>query len=52
MLYVEQICRLACHLENEREAILHYDHHDYAEQKRAALEKWEAELKEILTHDD
>ena len=37
-------------METGREAILHYDHHhhDYAEQKRAKLEKWEDELTDVL----
>ena len=41
--------RLLGHKVGSGEAILHYDHHDYAEQKRVALERWEAELKAILS---
>lgn len=40
--------RLLGHKVGSGEAILHYDHHDYAEQKRAALETWEEELEKII----
>ena len=41
--------RLLGHKVGSGEAILHYDHHDYAEQKRVALELWEGELNVILS---
>ena len=43
--------RLLRHKVGSGEAILHYDHHDYVEQKRAALELWESELTNVLTKD-
>jgi len=43
--------RLLGHKVGSGEAILHYDHHDYAEQKRVALELWESELTNVLTKD-
>lgn len=43
--------RLLGHKVGSGEAILHYDHHDYAEQKRAALERWGIELLNLTKGD-